>query len=183
MTGSTKNIPGMDSSMKTVKPEAPTAQMAMSRASKLLQKINTADLATRELVEMIEAVFHIEDLFTLARANSFIALNFFELICNLDYVIFSPTEVMPVGTDTTGLIGAMDWIVGGSTYKFPLSLTGKLAAVAFCFKLQATKLDSMLTGDVLTAFMQGTGAAQIAQDAVNAMLKGGGGGALAGAAK
>ena len=135
------------------------------KASKLLANIAVADLMTKDLVEMVEAIFHIEDLYELARKNSFIALNFFQLIVNLDYVILKPDAVMPVGSGS--LLGE------NISTKYEFSLKGKLNAIAECFRLQASKMDSMINADTLTAFMQGTGAAQIAQDAVNALLGGG----------
>ncbi|MCJ7559275.1 hypothetical protein MUO79_01490 [Candidatus Bathyarchaeota archaeon] len=60
-----------------------------SKASKLLANITTADLMTKELVEMVEAIFHIEDLYDLSRKNSFLALNFFQLIkyCNIQEIV------------------------------------------------------------------------------------------------
>jgi hypothetical protein len=141
----------------------------MSEGSKALAVIGAADLATAQVVEMIEKIFHIEDLFTLAKANSFIALNFWELVCNLDYVILSPTEVTPIGEADQGAIPSfLENVLGTGGHTFKLSARGKLAAVAECFRLQALKLDALITTDVISAFMQGTGAAQIAQDAINA---------------
>ena len=136
--------------------------------------IDTADIITKQIVEMIEAIFHIEDIFTLAKGNSFIAMNFLQLICNLDYVIFTPTDMSPAGSDATGLIGAAENVLGIGGKSFKLSPEGKLAAIAECFRIQANKMDTMITIDQATAFLQGTGAAQIAQDAINAFLKGGG---------
>jgi hypothetical protein len=142
--------------------------------SKALAMVNTADIATGQLVEMIEKVFHIEDLFTLARANSFIALNFWELICNIDYCILSPTEVTPVGASSQGAIPSIiENVIGVSGSSYKLSAKGKIASIAECFRLQALKMDALITTDVISAFMQGTGAAQIAQDAINAFANGG----------
>lgn len=154
------------------------------KASRLLNAVTTFDIVTKQLVETVEAIFHIEDLFTLAKGNSFVALNYFQLICNLDYVIFTPIPALPVGIADTGIGADILYFFGisGSETRYPLTLKGKLAAIAECFRLQSIKMDKMITTDTLTAFMQGTGAAQIAQDAVNALLKGGGGGELAKAA-
>lgn len=143
------------------------------KGSEFMKKVNAADIIMGQIVEMLEGVFHIEDMYSLARQNSFIALNFMELICNLDYVIFTPTEMAPAGaTMSDGLIGAAQNIIGIGGKTFRLTPQGKLAAIAECFRVQAVKLDSMITNDLITTFMQGTGAAQIAQDAVSAFLKG-----------
>ena len=138
-----------------------------------LDKIRSGDEATKMIVESIEAVFRIEDMFTLARSNTFIALNFMQLICNLDYVIFTPTEASPVGTATTGAVNIIRGTFSIADEKFDFSIKGKLAAIAYCFKIQAAKLDTMITTETLSAFMQGTGAAQIAQDTAKALLNGG----------
>lgn len=146
----------------------------MSKAAGALATINAADIGISQLVEMIEKIFHIEDLFTLARANSFIALNFWELIANIDYVILSPTEVTPIGAADQGALPSfLENVLGTGGHTFKLTVRGKVAAVAECFRLQALKMDSLITTEVIAAFMQGTGAAQIAQDAINAFANGG----------
>jgi hypothetical protein len=134
------------------------------KANKLLNAIGSFDIVTRQLVEMVEAIFHVEDLFTLARNNSFIALNFFQLITNIDYVLFlgmchdKDQPILPAN------------ILAGNQTPYPNTLEGILLAISQCFKIQATKMDTLIDVSVITAFMQGTGAAQIAQDAVNAFL-------------
>lgn len=132
--------------------------------------VSVADVVVRELIEMVEAIFHIEDLYELARKNSFIAVNFFQLMTNLDYVILTPIKkIRPVGSGTIlGENVATEFNVDQDGL-----LKAKLGAVAECFRLQAAKMDSMINSEVLGNFMQGTGAAQIAQDAVNALLSGG----------
>jgi hypothetical protein len=148
--------------------------MSASKGAKLLEGISNADIATSQLVEMIEKVFHIEDLFKLAQHNSFVALNFWELICNIDYVVLSPGDVTPIGAADMGAIPSfIENVTGAGGRSFKLSIKGKVAAVAECFRLQALKMDSLITTEVISAFMQGTGAAQIAQDAINAFANGG----------
>jgi hypothetical protein len=141
------------------------------KASKLLAGITTADLMTKQVVEMVEAIFHIEDLYQLSKGNSFLALNFFQLITNIDYIILTPGEMRPAGaSDTAGELLAL---IGVKGQVFPFTIQGKIAAIAECFKIQADKMDKMVSVEQLTAFMQGTGAAQIAQDAINSFTKGG----------
>jgi len=143
------------------------------KTARVLSLINAADLATGQIVEMVEKIFHVEDMFVLAKKNSFLALNFFELVCNIDYCLISPNPVVPVGTSVTGIMGLGTNLLGIQGGEFEHSPMGKLAAVAECFKIQAAKMNDMITTDTVSAFMQGTGAAQIAQDAVNAFLAGG----------
>ena len=159
------------------------------KTAKILSLVSAADLATGQIVEMVEKIFHVEDMFTLAKKNSFVALNFFQLVCNIDYCLISPNPVTPVGTSATGLAAIGTNLLGIEGGQFTNSPMGKLAAVAECFKIQAAKMNDMITTDTISSFMQGTGAAQIAQDAVNALLSGGimlatgGAGGVAGAAK
>jgi hypothetical protein len=138
-------------------------------SSKALANLQNIDLMTGELVETVEKIFHIEDLFKLSQKNSFLALNFFQLMCNIDYVILTPGRAAPVGS-TNISAEILELLFGFQGIDYPFSLRGKLAAVAECFRVQASKMDALISVDVITAFMQGTGAAQIAQDAVNAFL-------------
>ena len=140
---------------------------------KTVDTVKIASQVTKETVEALESIFHIEDLYNLARQNSFIAMNFFELVCNLDYVILTPMDAKPVGQDDTGIIGVVQATFSIDGNRYPFTLRGKLAAIADCFRKQANKMDGMLSTEILSAFMQGTGAAQIAQDAVNAFANAG----------
>jgi hypothetical protein len=145
--------------------------------SNWLSKIDMFDIATRQLIEMVEAVFHIEDLFELSKRNSFIALNFFQLITNIDYVIFvgmchdPKQKITPAGGSS--LSTELQSIFVGGASSFPNTLEGVFLAISHCFQIQAAKMDALIDVNVVTAFMQGTGAAQIAQDAVKAFATGG----------
>jgi hypothetical protein len=145
------------------------------KASKLLNTIGSFDIVTKQVVEMVEAIFHVEDLFTLARNNSFIALNFFQLLANIDYVLFvgmchdMKQKITPVGGTNLGAeLGSIITGVGGAS--FDNNLEGVLLAISNCFKIQAAKMDANIDVYMLSAFAQGTGMAQVAQDAVNAFL-------------
>lgn len=148
-------------------------QIAQDKASDLLIAMNEANIVTMEIVDSLNTVFHLNDLLALAQKNSFIALNYFQLICNIDYVLLMPYKVNPIGTINTGLTGTMDNL-GGNTrgVDFEFTVKEKIAAVAYCFQIQAAKMNDAITTDTVSAFLQGTGAAQIAQDAVNAFLEG-----------
>lgn len=147
------------------------ASTATQKASRLLANISAADIMTRELVEMVEAIFHIEDLYELARKNSIIALNFWQLICNIDYCILSPGQMQPAGE--TNVMSELLELVGVSGTAYPFTIKGKMAAIAECFKIQATKMNVLIDTNIVKQIIDATGAAQIAQDAINAFLGGG----------
>jgi len=141
------------------------------KTSNLLANISAADIMTRELVEMVEAIFHIEDLYVLAQRNSIIALNFWQLICNIDYCILSPGQMQPAGE--TNVMSEVLEFIGVTGTAFPYNIKGKIAAVAECFKIQAVKMNALIDTNIIKQIIDATGAAQIAQDAVNAFLGGG----------
>jgi len=143
----------------------------MTKATDLLANISAADMMTRELVEMVEAIFHIEDLYELARRNSIIALNFWQLICNIDYCILSPGSMQPAGE--TNIMAEVLELVGIAGTAYPFNIKGKMAAIAECFKIQAMKMNVLIDTNIVKQIIDATGAAQIAQDAVNAFLGGG----------
>ena len=156
----------------------PQEVQQISEKNKWLNIIGAVDEGTRSIVEMVEAIFHIEDLFTLAKNNSFIALNFYQMIANIDYVLFVAMthdinqKIQPAGE--TNLAAEVGSVLTGTGAQFPNTLEGTLLAISHCFKIQAAKMDTLIDVNVLKDFMQGTGAAQIAQDACNALLNGAG---------
>ena len=147
------------------------------RHARSLDAISAIDEGTRTLIEMVEAIFHIEDLFELSKGNSFIALNFFQLMSNIDYVLLvgmthdKKQPISPAGS--TSIAGEIAEVTygGGNTYEN--NLEGVVLALSQCFKIQANKMNALIDVNAISAFMQGTGAAQIAQDAVNAFAQGG----------
>ena len=145
------------------------ALVAQQQASELLLAFQEASIIAKDVVDTLNATFHLKELLELANKNSFIALMYYELICNINYVLLMPYSVNPVGTLDTGLSATWSEITGntkGVTFEF--TPREKLAAVAFCFQVQAAKMHDMVSTDILGTFMQSTGAAQIAQDAINA---------------
>ena len=141
--------------------------------SSKLETVEDISYVIKNVVENVESIVHIEDFFALAKGNSFLAMNFYELLCNINYCIFSPAPVRPIGQIHTGTIGTAEAALGIPSPEFPCTLKGKLEAVSYCFALQANKMDGMISSEILTQFMQGTGAAQIAQDTAKALLNGG----------
>ena len=170
-TKKTKKETHIQRSFLTGKETITLATDATTRASKLLANISAADIMTRELVEMVEAIFHIEDLYTLAQRNSIIALNFWQLICNIDYVILQPGQMNPAGE--TNVLSEVLEFIGVTGTAFPYTVKGKIGAVAECFKIQATKMNTLIDTNLIKQVIDATGAAQIAQDALNAFLGGG----------
>lgn len=144
--------------------------------AKWLASIGAVDIGVREIVEMVEAIFHIEDLYELSKRNTFLALNFFQLICNIDYVIFvgmchDPKQgIQPAGETNIGAEIAS--ILVGTGAPFPNTIEGVLLAISHCFKIQCAAVMAMVTTTTLSDFMQGTGIASVVSDALNALLTG-----------
>lgn len=145
---------------------------AMKKAFDTLKLIGAG---TREVVETVEAIFHIEDFYELAKRNSFIGLNFYQMMCNINAVIISPFPVsIPGDTISGGLLGGIeDILIGGGSIAYKPTIRGKLMAISACFRAQAKKMDDLIDVNIIASFMQGTGAAQIAQDAINNFSQGG----------
>jgi hypothetical protein len=156
--------------------------MSEGKAHRILSSIELMDTATKTVVEMVEAVFHIEDLYQLSRTNSFIALNFSQLVTNIDYCIFcylshiagaskeQNAGITPAGgTAILSEISSLMGIKQGEPL-FENSPSGLLLSISNCFKIQSAKIDLMLDVNVFGTFMQTSGAALIARDAVNAVL-------------
>jgi hypothetical protein len=167
-----------DRGMKPVKPTVNQMYLhAEQQKNKLLQAIGAMDEGTRTIVEMVEAIFHIEDMFTLARGNSFIAMNFMELMNNINYCLLvgmlhdDKINISPVGGEN--IPTEVGNVLGLGAYQFPNTVKGTVLSVAYCFKIQAAKLNTLIDVNVLTAFMQGSGAAQIAQDTIKSFSNAG----------
>ena len=152
------------------------SQLSEQAHSKWLKVIGDTNIGVRQVVELVEAIFHIEDMYQLSRANSFLALNFFQLINNIGYCItlfLSRTnqDISPAGGIGTLAEGNYT-LSGGGASSFPNTVQGLMMAISHCFQIQANKMDAMITTDLVSAWMSATGAAQIASDAVNACLNG-----------
>lgn len=150
---------------------------AMTSRNRMLEAIGALDLGTRTIVEMLEAIFHIEDLYELAKGNSFIAMNFVQLVTNIDYCLLvgmvhdKNQPIQPAGE--TNLGAELGSVIVGSGAQFPNTIEGVILAISHCFKIQAAKMDTLIDVNVVSAFMQGSGAAQIAQDTIKSFSNAG----------